>query len=102
MKLLILGNGQLGQMLAQSCIQLGHEVLLVNTRSNQVVPAAAHIAFDMTIAEAMQWADIVSWEHEQLDPEHVQLAANKLLTDADKIRPLTHRQLEKAMCDELG
>lgn len=102
MKLLILGNGQLGQMLAQSCIQLGHEVLLVNTRSNQVVPAAAHVALPMSIAEAMEWADIVSWEHEQLDPEHVQLAADKLLTDAEKIRPLTHRQLEKAMCDSLG
>ena len=96
MKLLILGNGQLGQMLAQSCIQLGHEVLLVNTRSNQVVPAAAHVALPMSIAEAMEWADVVSWEHEQLDPEHVQLAADKLLTDAEKIRPLTHRQLEKS------
>ncbi|RUO23323.1 phosphoribosylaminoimidazole carboxylase [Aliidiomarina iranensis] len=102
MKLLILGNGQLGQMLAQSSIQLGHECLLVNTRTNKVMPAGAHVALSQSIEEAMQWADVVSWEHEQLDPEHVALAANKLLTDADKIRPLTHRQLEKKLCDDLG
>lgn len=101
MKLLILGNGQLGQMLAQSSIQLGHECLLVNTRTNTVMPAGAHVALSLSIEEAMHWADVVSWEHEQLDPEHVALAANKLLTDADKIRPLTHRQLEKKMCDDL-
>lgn len=102
MKILILGNGQLGQMLAQSCIQLGHECLLVNTRSNEVMPAGAHLPLAISIASAMQWADIVSWEHEQLNPDHVALAANKLLTDADKIRPLTHRQLEKRLCDDLG
>ncbi len=102
MKLLILGNGQLGQMLAQSSIQLGHECLLVNTRTNKVMPAGAHVPLSLSIEEAMQWAEIVSWEHEQLDPDHVALAAAKLLTDADKIRPLTHRQLEKKMCDDLG
>ena len=102
MKLLILGNGQLGQMLAQSSIQLGHECLLINTRTNQVMPAGAHVALSLSIESAMQWADVVSWEHEQLNPEHVALAAAKLLTDADKIRPLTHRQLEKKLCDALG
>lgn len=101
MKLLILGNGQLGQMLAQSSIQLGHECLLVNTRTNKVMPAGAHVAMSLSIEEAMHWADVVSWEHEQLDPDHVALAADKLLTDADKIRPLTHRQLEKKLCDDL-
>ncbi|WP_194756079.1 ATP-grasp domain-containing protein [Aliidiomarina indica] len=101
MNILILGNGQLGQMLAQATIRLGHECLLVNTRTHQVMPAGAHVAMQMSIADAVAWADVVSWEHEQLDPEHVQLAADKLLTDPSKILPLTHRQLEKKLCDDL-
>ncbi|TRW48944.1 ATP-grasp domain-containing protein [Aliidiomarina halalkaliphila] len=101
MNILILGNGQLGQMLAQATIRLGHACLLVNTRTNQVMPAGAHVPMQLSIAEAVDWADIVSWEHEQLDPEHVQLAADKLLTDPAKILPLTHRQLEKQLCDDL-
>lgn len=102
MKIVILGNGQLGQMLAQATIRLGHECLLINTRTDQVMPAGAHVPLELSVAEAMQWADVVSWEHEQLDPNHVALAADKLLTDPAKILPLTHRQLEKQLCDDLA
>lgn len=102
MKTLILGNGQLGQMLGQASVQLGHECLLVNTRSNEVMATGMHVPVAMNLEQAMSWADIVSWEHEQLAPDHVKLAADKLLTDPDKILPLTHRQLEKQLCDDLN
>lgn len=102
MKLLILGNGQLGQMLGQAGIQLGDECLLVNTRTNQVMPVGAHAPIQMTLEDAVSWADVVSWEHEQISDEHVALAQHKLLTDPAQIKPLTHRQHEKSLCDTLG
>ncbi|MCC5855287.1 MAG: ATP-grasp domain-containing protein [Idiomarina sp.] len=102
MKVLILGNGQLGQMLGQAAIQLGQECLLINTRTDQVMPVAAHHPLNISIADAVEWADIVTWEHEQISDAHVQLAAHKLLTDPAQIRPLTHRQEEKSLCDQLG
>lgn len=102
MKILILGNGQLGQMLAQACLQLGQECLLINTRTNQVVPAAAHTPLALSVEDAVAWSDIVTWEHEQLSKPHVLLAASKLLTDPEQIFPLTQRQLEKQLCKDLG
>src|SRR5690554_4937652 len=101
MNVLILGNGQLGQMLGQASIQLGHECLLVNTRTNQVMPVGAHTAVSLSLEQAVAWADVVSWEHEQISDQHVALAQHKLLTDPAQIKPLTHRQHEKALCDEL-
>ncbi|MCO4322276.1 ATP-grasp domain-containing protein [Aliidiomarina quisquiliarum] len=102
MKVLILGNGQLGQMLGQASIQLGDECLLINTRTNEVMPVGSHQALNWSVNDAMAWADVISWEHEQISDQHVALAKNKLLTDPAQIKPLTHRQHEKAMFDRLG
>lgn len=102
MKTLILGNGQLGQMLGQAAIQLGDEVLLVNTRTEKVMPVGAHQEIALTLEEAVSWADVVTWEHEQISERHVTLAKHKFLTDPNAIQPLTHRRHEKQMCDDLN
>lgn len=101
MKILILGNGQLGQMLGQASIQLGAECLLINTQTEHVMPVGSHQALSCSVAEAMAWADVISWEHEQISDEHVQLAQAKLLTQPAHIKPLTHRQHEKALFERL-
>lgn len=102
MKVLILGNGQLGQMLGQASIQLGDECLLINTRTDQVMPVGSHQALSWSVTDAMAWADVISWEHEQISDEHVALAKAKLLTNPEQIKPLTHRQHEKAMFERLN
>ncbi|RTE86549.1 MULTISPECIES: 5-(carboxyamino)imidazole ribonucleotide synthase [Gammaproteobacteria] len=102
MKTLILGNGQLGQMLGQAAVQLGDEVLLVNTKTNEVMPVGAHQAVSLTLEQAVEWADVVTWEHEQISPQHIALAKHKFLTDPNAIQPLTHRRHEKQMCDDLS
>jgi len=102
MKVLILGNGQLGQMLGQAAIQLGDEVLLVNTRSEQVMPVGAHLSLGLSVEDAVAWADVVTWEHEQISAAHIKFAQHKFLTDPNAIQPLTHRMHEKQMCDSLA
>lgn len=102
MNILILGNGQLGQMLARSAIHYGHQCLLVNTATDQVMPAGAHSEHRLSLEDAVAWADVVSWEHEQLKPEHVKLCGAKFCSPTDKILQLTDRQKEKSLCDQLG
>lgn len=102
MNILILGNGQLGQMLGRAAIHYGHHCLLVNTKTDQVMPVASHEPMSLTLEAATDWADVVSWEHEQLAPQHVDICAAKFLSPADKILQLTDRQLEKQLCDDLG
>lgn len=102
MNILILGNGQLGQMLGRAAIHYGHQCLLVNTKTDEIMPAGSHIALAMSLTDATAWADIVSWEHEQLHPDHVAICAQKFLSPTEKILQLTDRQLEKRLCDELG
>lgn len=102
MNILILGNGQLGQMLGRAAIHYGHACLLVNTKTEQVMPVGAHQALEWDLPQAVDWADLVSWEHEQLAPEHIRVCADKFLFPTDKILKLTDRQLEKSLCDELG
>lgn len=102
MNILILGNGQLGQMLGRAAIHYGHACLLVDTKTDQVMPVASYQALDMTIESATAWADVVSWEHEQLQPAHVDICADKFLSPPSEILKLTDRQLEKQLCDDLG
>ncbi|RUO26843.1 phosphoribosylaminoimidazole carboxylase [Aliidiomarina minuta] len=102
MNILILGNGQLGQMLGRSAVHYGHACLLVDTKTDQVMPVAAYEALPMSLQQAADWADVISWEHEQLAPAHVQICADKFLSPTDKILMLTDRQLEKQLCDDLG
>lgn len=101
MKVLILGSGQLGQMLGQVSIQLGHECLLINTRTDEVTPVGAHVALPWSIAQAVEWADVVTWEHEGISDEHVALCEHKLLTHPNQIKPFTNRQQEKGIFDRL-
>lgn len=102
MKVLILGQGQLGQMLGQASIQLGDECLLVDTRTDRVFPVGAQTPFDWQLTQAVEWADVITWEHEQLSDDYIKLAKAKLLTDPTHIKPLTHRQHEKALFDRLS
>ncbi|MGX5915478.1 ATP-grasp domain-containing protein [Aliidiomarina sp. Khilg15.8] len=102
MKILILGNGQLGQMLGRAAVHYGHACLLVNTKTDQVMPVAAHEALPMSLDDAAAWADVITWEHEQIAPQHVAICADKFLSPADQILRLTDRQLEKRLCDDLS
>ncbi|RUO30771.1 phosphoribosylaminoimidazole carboxylase [Aliidiomarina sedimenti] len=102
MNILILGNGQLGQMLGRAAIHYGHACLLVDTKTDQVMPVAAYEPLPMDIAAATEWADVVSWEHEQLAPAHVAICKAKFLSPTDNILALTDRELEKSLCDELA
>ena len=102
MNILILGNGQLGQMLGRSAVHYGHSCLLVNTKTDQVMPVGAHLELSLSLSEAVEWADVVTWEHEQLQAEHVALCAEKFLAPADKVLTLTDRILEKSLCDALS
>lgn len=102
MKILILGNGQLGQMLGRAAVHYGHACLLVNTKSDQIMPVAAHEPLAMSTEEAAAWADVITWEHEQIAPQHVAICAGKFLSPADQILRLTDRQLEKQLCDDLA
>lgn len=102
MNILILGNGQLGQLLGRAAIHYGHQCLLVNTQTDQVMPVSAHSAHAMSLQDAVAWADVVSWEHEQLKDTHVTLCGAKFCSPTDKILQLTDRQKEKALCDRLG
>ena len=100
MKILFSGDGQLGQMLGASAIQHGHECLLYSTRTQQVKPLSAQLPLAMTLAEAVAWADVVSWEHEDIPADVMQLAQHKFLMDPARIQRLTDRRAEKKLFDD--
>jgi 5-(carboxyamino)imidazole ribonucleotide synthase len=100
MKILFSGDGQLGQMLGASAIQHGHECLLYSTRTQQVKPLSAQLPLAMTLTEAIAWADVVSWEHEDIPAEVMTLAQHKFLMDPARIQRLTDRRAEKRLFDD--
>ncbi len=100
MKILLSGDGQLGQMLGASAIQHGHECLLYSTRSHQVKPLSAQLPLAMTLAQAIAWADVVSWEHEDIPADVMTLAQHKFLMNAAGIQRLTDRRAEKKLFDD--
>lgn len=102
MNLLILGNGQLGQMLGKAVIQQGHQCLLYSDREHQVMALGSDQAIEMTLAQAKDWADVVTWEHEHLADELVEQTRDKFLVKAERFKQLTDRRSQKALCDELG
>jgi len=102
MKLLFSGDGQLGQMLGASAIQHGHECLLYSTRNQQVKPLSAQLPLAMTLAEAIAWADVVSWEHEDIPADVITLAQHKFLMDPARIQRLTDRRAEKKLFNDCG
>lgn len=100
MKILLSGDGQLGQMLGASAIRHGHECLLYSTRSEQVKPLSAQLPLAMRLADAVAWADVVSWEHEAIPANVMQLARDKFLMDVGRIERLTDRRSEKKLFDD--
>lgn len=102
MKILILGNGQLGQMLGKAVIQQGHECVLYSDRQDQVMALGSQQPLSMTLSEANDWADVTTWEHEHLGSALVEKTADKLLLTADRFNGLVDRRTQKALCDDLG
>ena len=100
MKLLFIGDGQLGQMLGRSAIQHGHEVLLYSTREHTIKPLSAQLNLPLSLAEAIRWSDCVSWEHEDIPAEVLTAAQAKFLFDTNRIKGLTDRRTEKQLFDE--
>lgn len=100
MKVLLIGDGQLGHMLGRAAIQQGDYCLLYSTRTNQVMPLASGIPLAMDLKEAVAWADVVSWEHEDVPANIIELARDKFLMDPNKITALTDRRSEKQLFDE--
>lgn len=97
MKVLFVGDGQLGQMLGASGIGYGHECLLYSTRTHDVKPLSAHVSLPWTLAEAIAWADVVSWEHEAIPADVIAAAHDKFLMDPSRIKSLTDRRAEKTV-----
>ena len=102
MNILILGNGQLGQMLGKAVIQQGHQCLLYSDREHQVMPLATDQPLGMSLEEAQAWADVVTWEHEHLGEALVERTHDKFLFKAERFHQLTDRRSQKALCDQLN
>lgn len=102
MNILILGNGQLGQMLGKAIIQQGHQCILYSDRQQQVMPLASDQPLSMSLAEAKAWADVVTWEHEHLGDELVAQTHDKFLLKAERFHELTDRRSQKSLCDQLN
>lgn len=100
MNILLIGDGQLGQMLGRSAIQHGQRCLLFSTRIQQVMPLASDQALAMSLQEAIDWADVVSWEHEDVPADIIELARAKFLMNPDQITALTDRRTEKQLFDD--
>ncbi|MBY6064189.1 ATP-grasp domain-containing protein [Pseudidiomarina sediminum] len=100
MKVLFVGDGQLGQMLGASGISYGHECLLYSTRTQEVKPLSAQVALPWTLQEAIAWADVVSWEHEAIPADVIAAAHDKFLMDPARIKSLTDRRAEKKLFDD--
>lgn len=100
MKVLFVGDGQLGQMLGASGISHGHECLLYSTRTHEVKPLSAHVALPWNLADAIAWADVVSWEHEAIPADVIAAAHDKFLMDPARIKSLTDRRAEKKLFDD--
>ncbi len=100
MKILFIGDGQLGQMLGASAISHGHECLLFSTRTHTVKPLSAQLDLQLTLAEAIAWADVVSWEHEDIPADIIAAAHDKFLMDPARIKSLTDRRAEKKLFDD--
>ena len=100
MKILFVGDGQLGQMLGASGIGHGHECLLFSTRTNTVKPLSAQLDLSMSLSDAIAWADVVSWEHEDIPADILAAAHGKFLMDPARIKSLTDRRAEKKLFDD--
>lgn len=100
MKILFIGDGQLGQMLGASGIGHGHECLLFSTRTNTVKPLSAQLDLSMSLTDAIAWADVVSWEHEDIPVDILAAAHDKFLMDPARIKSLTDRRAEKKLFDD--
>jgi len=102
MNILILGNGQLGQMLGKAVIQQGHQCVLYSDREHKVMALGSQQALSLSLEEAKNWADVVTWEHEHLADDLVSRTQDKFLLKAERFKQLTDRRSQKALCDELG
>lgn len=102
MKILFIGDGQLGQMLGASATRHGHECLLFSTRTNTVKPLSAQLDLPHELTQAIEWADVVSWEHEAIPADIMTAARAKFLMDPERIQRLTDRRDEKSLFDECG
>lgn len=100
MKILFIGDGQLGQMLGASAISHGQECLLYSTRTGKVKPLSAQLELTLSLNEAIEWADVVSWEHEDIPADVIVAANNKFLMDPARIKALTDRRTEKKLFDD--
>ncbi|RUO81066.1 phosphoribosylaminoimidazole carboxylase [Idiomarina tyrosinivorans] len=102
MNILILGNGQLGQMLGKAVIQHGHQCLLYSDREHKVKALGSQQALAMSLAEATAWADVATWEHEHLAEEIITTSADKILLKPEQFARITDRRSQKQLCDDLG
>lgn len=109
MKVGILGAGQLAQMMAQAAPALGVEVgFLAPERDACAAPFGRHwcAPFDdaKAVAEFSQWADVISYESENVPLELVAQLAATLPTypPVAALRAARDRAEEKQLCARLG
>ncbi|EKE83407.1 ATP-grasp domain-containing protein [Idiomarina xiamenensis] len=102
MNVLVLGDGQLGQMLGHAAIQQGVNYLLYSTRENCIKGLAHSQPLALSLEQALAWADVVTWEFEHLAEALVDTCAEKLVIDAEHLKRLIDRRSQKQLCDELN
>ncbi len=103
-KALILGSGQLSQMLSLGSAQLNIRCLAYDVRSHLVVDPISGRDSGMTYAQAIDWCDVITAEFEHI-PEDILTPAHdsqKLKPSADAIRTGGDRRREKTMLADAG
>lgn len=108
MKIGILGAGQLGKMLAEACIKLGHTPKIYSPKPGpacDVVPDAVIAGWDdaTALSKFSNDCDILTYELEQLPLrvfDHIE--ENKVRPSKEALRITQNRFLEKSFCKDLG
>lgn len=104
MTVLILGAGQLARMLSLAGAPLGIQVWAVDVASEQVLEPVSKLHSSLTLAQAIEQAQVISVEFEHIPEPLLQrcAASGKLRPGIEAIRAGADRVKEKALLDSLG
>lgn len=104
MNILVLGAGQLARMMALDGIPLNLNFRAFDVGPATVVDPLTHHNYQQTLAEAIEWADVITSEFEHIPHpvlDQCQLSG-KQYPDATAIKTGGDRRLEKRLLDDAG
>lgn len=104
MRIVVLGSGQLAQMLYLAGTPLGMDVCAIDVKAMQVVHPVTKQVINTSVTEAFDDYDVITAEFEHIPEPLLQQAENtgKLQPSATAIRVGADRVKEKALLDKLG